>query len=144
MIKTYGGAEFRKMNSLLEISKNLVGRSYELGRSDCFTLVIDYLRLRGVNIPNDVEFKGLTFKNYKDAYLENTDVIDCAVEFLLQYCKEIKLHECLAGDILLLQNESGTKYLGIDGGNGNVITAVINQDVVVTNDCKRLRALRIG
>jgi hypothetical protein len=146
------------MHSLLEISKKFVGQPYELGKCDCLTMIIDYLRLLGVKVSKNESFKEVNLKNYADLYRKNSGTIEraadwlatkCkderAADWLATKCKEVQPHESLPGDILYLE-ENGTKFFGIDGGNGKVIAPIVGDAVSVlrSEKCKRLRVFRHG
>ena len=131
--------------NFLNISKKFVGQPYELGKCDCFTMVMDYLRLYGLKIAKNETFNGVSIENYADLYRNNTGTIDHAADWLATKCKEVKPHESLCGDILFLE-ENGNKFLGIDGGNGKIIAPVIGDavEVLKSENCKRLRVFRYG
>jgi hypothetical protein len=133
------------MPSVLEISQQFVGQQYELGKCDCLTMIIDYLRLSGLEIPDNESFNGISLKNYADLYRKNSGTIENAADWLATKCKEFKPHESLPGDILFLE-ENNTKFFGIDGGNGKIIAPVIGDSVEVmrSENCKRLRVFRYG
>jgi len=133
------------MPSLLEISQKFIGKPYKLGKCDCLTMIIDYLRLFGLDIPNSESFNGVNLKNYADLYRRNSGTIECAADWLATKCKEVKPHESLPGDILFLE-ENNKKFFGIDGGNGKIIAPVIGDSVEAlrSDNCKRLRVFRYG
>jgi hypothetical protein len=106
------------------------------------TMVVDYLRLLGDKIPIDETYKNVSLQNYKDAYEKDTNVINIAVDYIAQKCIEVPPQQQLAGDILFL-DQGGNKLLGIDGGNGRIISAIIGRKIeVVSNDLKILRVFR--
>lgn len=133
------------MPNFHEISKQLIGQPYELGKCDCLTMVLDYLRLLGVDIAQNESFNGINLQNYADLYRRNNGTIDSAADWLATKLREIKPHESLPGDVLFLE-EDGSRFIGIDGGNGKIIAAVIGKTVGVmrSESCKRLRAFRHG
>ena len=133
------------MHSVLEISQRIVGKPYELGKCDCITMIIDYLRLLGVKISQNESFEEVNLKNYADLYRKNSGTIEKAADWLATKCKEIKPHESLPGDILFLEGNK-TKFFGIDGGNGKIIAPIVGDTVSVlrSGDCTRLRVFRHG
>jgi hypothetical protein len=133
------------MHSVLEISKKFVGQPYELGKCDCLTMIIDYLRLLGIKISKNESFKEVNLKNYADLYRRNSGTIERAADWLATKCEEVQPHESLPGDILYLE-ENNTKFFGIDGGNGKIIAPIVGDAVSVlrSEKCKRLRVFRHG
>ena len=111
--------------NLSQITADFIGEEYQLGNNDCFMLVVRYLRKLNANIPDNVHYRGLTLKNYADNYIEDNNIIDYAIEYFLQFCTEVDISKRTPGDILFLEDKEG-KFLGIDGGNGKVLTVVRN------------------
>ena len=130
---------------------NLLGKKYNLGSQDlncgvdCFTLIVCYLRNRGIDIPVDESFNGLTFDNYKSAYLEDKQsLMKTAVEYLKTKTKKIQFYQIMAGDILLIESCNGNRSFGIDTGNGFAIS-ISETDGVISlskNDFKIIEAFR--
>ena len=111
--------------NLSQITSDFVGEAYLLGQNDCLMLVVRYLRMLSANIPDHINYKGITLQNYADHYIKNNNIIDFAIEYFLQFCNEVEISKRVPGDILFLEDEEG-KFLGIDGGNGKVLTVVRN------------------
>jgi hypothetical protein len=108
-------------------------------------MIIDYLRLSGLKVPDNESFNNVSLKNYADLYRKNTGTIEHAADWLATKCQEVKPHESLPGDILYLE-ENDTRFFGIDGGNGKIIAAVVGEEISVlkSENCKRLRVFRYG
>jgi hypothetical protein len=113
--------------NLTNTTKDLIGAKYLLGSMnitnglDCFSLIINYLRNIGYDIPIDLEFKGYNFKNYAREYDKNPDVINIGYEYLSTFLKEVVPQKTIAGDILFAKLENNIPSFGIDSGNGNMI-----------------------
>ena len=137
--------------SLYKNTLNLIGKKFQLGSQeldngiDCFTLIVTYLRNRGVDIPKDETFKGLTFDSYKNEYLKDkTLLMQTAVEYLKSKTDKITNSQVTAGDILLIKSHNGNLSFGIDTGNGSALS-ISESDGVVSlskNDFKVIEAFR--
>jgi len=111
----------------MAISESLIGKPYCLGGQgssgfDCFTVIIEYLRKRGIEIPENESFSGVSLNDYKEKYLDNKDIINIAAKYLSKKLIEITPPRAFAGDILMLER-NGQVFFAIDSGNGNIITA---------------------
>jgi hypothetical protein len=107
---------------LSTISRQFIGKKYDLGRCDCFSIVRDYLRQKGAQLPE--EYKGIDVTTgYATLWEQEPDrAKDLMVEFFAEYTTRIPAFKMKAGDILHLQY--GNKHFcGIHGGNGHVIGA---------------------
>jgi len=118
----------------MTISESLIGRPYCLGGLgssglDCFTVVVEYLRKRGVDIPEDERFNGISLNNYREKYIDNKNIINTAASYLSKKLIEILPSKAFAGDILMLER-NGQTFFAIDSGNGNIITA--NEELGIT------------
>ena len=108
--------------NLSAISTHLVGRGYDLGTMDCFSLTLEYLALRGCKIPE--EFMGQTRDTYAALYLSDPQRAKAVmIKFMECYTDEIPVSKCFAGDMVLMSSEGSLPFLSIDGGNGNCIGA---------------------
>ena len=136
--------------NLFKTTSQLIGKPYNLGCQDinngldCFTIAITYLRQCGIDIPEDTKYKSFTFDNYKEAYLNDPKVLNVGIEYISNITKEVKANQAVAGDILVIKDENGNEGLAIDGGNGNMISAV--KEIGITTLKKKnysiLRAFR--
>ena len=98
---------------------------------DCFSLVVNLLREGGVDIPEDVEFMGLTLKTYYELWeKEPNTAIDAMVGFLEKHAGRIKLGDIRVGDIMIVKDEDGVRFGGIYGGNDKIITSDLKKGVV--------------
>ena len=139
--------------SLYKNTLNLIGKKFQLGSQeldngvDCFTLIVNYLRNCGIDIPKDETFKGLTFDSYKNEYLKDkTLLMQTAVEYLKSKTDKITNSQVTAGDILLIESHNGNLSFGIDTGNGSALS-ISESDGVVSlskNDFKVIEAFRWG
>ncbi len=113
--------------NLSEVTSKLVGAKYSLGSMDisggldCFSLILNYLRNSGYNIPDDLEFKGYTLKNYAEKYSKDPDIINIGYEYLSMLLENVSPSKAVAGDILFARLENNAPSFGIDGGNGNML-----------------------
>ena len=137
--------------SLYKNTFNLLGKKFKLGSQnlqngvDCFTLIINYLRNRGFNIPSTETFDGFTFENYGSAYLEDKKkLMQVAIKYLGTKTKKVDASGVTAGDILLIESFNGNRSFGIDTGNGFAISISETDGVVSVskNDFKILGAFR--
>jgi cell wall-associated NlpC family hydrolase len=113
--------------NLTNATKKFMGIKYILGGMDsangldCFSLIINYLRNIGYDIPEDLEFKGYNFKNYSSKYCKDPDIINIGYEYLSTFLKGVIPQKAIAGDILFAKLEDNSPSFGIDGGNGTMI-----------------------
>lgn len=125
---------------LIEDTAHLTNSEYGLGeyregKFDCFSLVYEYLKRKGVKLPE--VFKGITLSTYKDLYLANKKQAQrLMVEFIKEFTTEIPIHKTIAGDILLLQLTSDNKFFAINCGNGNLLTAYTKFGVTINSTLK--------
>jgi len=118
------------MRPLAEITSQIVGKTYQLGKVDCFSIIIIYLKMIGCKIPKS--FKGETLSTYKDLYINEPEKAKALmIEFMQSLLEEIPVHKTFAGDILLLQLNNDLPFFGINGGNGKFISACEIQGVQV-------------
>lgn len=125
---------------LARITSELVGTKYALGSSDgmdCFKLCTEYLKIKGAKIPDDTMYKGHKIFDYKDMYQQSPlGTIKLAIEYLSHLTKEIKPGFEVAGDILVMHLKRGKSKipnLGIEAGNGFLITAINNNSIKVVS-----------
>ena len=128
---------------LAEISAKLVGKpfiagweEYEEGKGlDCFTLIIEYLRLRGKIITGEYKFKEYKAKNYLEIYKESkVKGIGVVIGFFRTFMQEINKNFTNAGDVLILKNKkikTDIVHFGIECANSRVIVALTNDSIEV-------------
>lgn len=104
-----------------------MGQQYELGKMDCFSLILNYCDIIEYVVPE--EYMGLTRETYKDLYLSSPvrakEIMIC---FMQDHFEEINLSDFFTGDIALLRFNKHI-FLGIASGNGTVISANIKEGV---------------
>ena len=121
--------------SVGDFYRTIYGLPYILGDSDgidCFSIIARYLEYLDRPIPKKINFKGFTLNNYADQYLQNDSVINIADEYLSSRFSEKEIHQAFIGDVLLLEY-NGTRFFGIDAGNGNIVSANVQSGASVTN-----------
>jgi hypothetical protein len=117
--------------SLLTFSQQRVGQGYASGKVDCFHLVYDYLLELGAEIPST--YRGLSLETYYDLFISDPLRAQITmIEFFEEYLDEIYPQYHLAGDILLVSYED-TKFVGIDAGNGKILTVAVEIGVNVSS-----------
>jgi len=131
----------KKTFNLSKITAELVGAPYRLGGLeqaagfDCFSLIYQYLIMRGVDLPK--QYKGLTLETYKDLYETDPEqATRVMIEFVEEHMEEIPRHRMFAGDVALARvtgEDRGHAFLVIDGGNGNIICATEELGVSITS-----------
>jgi hypothetical protein len=98
---------------------------------DCFSLVINFLRENGFDLPEDYEWKGLSFQTYYYLWLEDKDAaIQKMAEFLDAHTDKIKFKDVRIGDIFIVVNKEDERFCGVYGGNDKIITALYDRGVV--------------
>lgn len=124
-IKVNAGFNLAKMSALV------LGKPFELGCMDCFMLVIDYLRQRGFQLPE--EYNGYTLQSYGDLYLDNPNrAREVMVGCLDVMLKQIPAGKVVPGDILLIKLKGTSEgfFLAINGGNGNALLVSESRGVI--------------
>lgn len=115
--------------NLVKISSHLVGLGYELGKMDCFSLIVEYMKMRGCKIPET--FEELTLETYADLFIiDPAKAKEIMIRFMQSQTDELSIGECFAGDIALLSCDD-TIFLSIVGGNGTCIGATTEYGVRV-------------
>lgn len=122
------------MNTFAEVASQFVGKPYKLGKAkvgyDCFSLVYNYLRKRGIDLPTT--FKDFTLTNYSAVFINNPDhAKEVMVEFMSTVLEETT--NPVGGDILLLclRGQPSAYFLAIDAGNGQALISTEEQGVTV-------------
>ena len=119
---------------LFEKLKDLVGKPYVLGGHsveeglDCFGFVYCYLERMGIELPT--EFEGVSIDKYHEFYLRDPEgAKEVMVRFVDSVLERGDEKSMIAGDVLLLETR-GRTFLGVYGGNSNVLVAAENYGVV--------------
>ncbi len=128
---------------LAELSAKLIGKPFIVGWKeykegkglDCFTLVIEYLRLKGKVITGESEFKGYKAENYLEVY-EKSKVkgIGIVTGFLRTFMVKVNKNFTKAGDILVIKNKkttTGIIHFGIECGNSRIIVAITDRQIEI-------------
>ncbi|MBU2539167.1 MAG: hypothetical protein KKH22_12095 [Proteobacteria bacterium] len=118
--------------SLAEISRKFIGMPYRLGVVDCFSSILLYMEERGATIP--AEFMGVSRADYAAMFQSNPEEAKALmVRFMDSMFPSVEPPFAFAGDILLLRLVRSDKpaFLGIDGGNGNIIAAAESRGICV-------------
>lgn len=124
------GPKMRKV-SLHELTTDFVGKQYILGQMDCFILIYQYLKKLNISLPNS--FNGQTINSYPELYKKNKlEAKIVMIDFISSLLEEIKPQFSKAGDILLLKYR-GNEFLGINLGNGMIMTAVPEFGVTISS-----------
>jgi cell wall-associated NlpC family hydrolase len=128
---------------LAEVSAKLIGKpfiagwkEYEDGKGlDCFTLVIEYLRLRGKVITGEYKFKGYKAKNYLKIYKESkVKGIGLVIGLLRTFMTEVHKNFTKAGDVLVIKNKKvkdAIIHFGIECGNNRIIVAITDKQIEI-------------
>lgn len=126
-----------------ELTASLLDKNYELGRNDCFMLIFNYLKAKDSNIPT--EHEGISVEGYKILFEQDpVKAKKIMLDAIVQYLKEIKPRQAIAGDVLLLRLEGHPEFLGIDAGNGNTMVSAprVGVTVVPKRHYEVMRAFR--
>lgn len=129
---------------MIKASQKLVGkRFFHCSPSineglDCFTMCIEYLKMKGAEFSKNQEYKGYKIFDYKEIYAQDAfTTMQLAADFLSSIMREIKPGYEFAGDILIMRlKKFGRKrplHFGICAGNGQVIVAVRDDSVRILN-----------
>jgi hypothetical protein len=128
------------MTNLFNATSKLLNKKFVLGSHkpdeglDCFTLIINYLRNRGIDITDNESFMGFTFSNYKKEFIENpVKLMAVAFRYIETKAKKIPLLQATAGDIIVIKNSDGSLSFGIDSGNGFAIGISETDGVISLN-----------
>ena len=89
---------------LIRFTESVVGRPYELGVNDCFSLIVEYVVFRGIEIPDNDVFCGHKVSEYAKDYAKDSKLMmGLAVDYIRELTHEIKPHKAMAGDILYVE-----------------------------------------
>ena len=117
--------------SMARITAGFIGRPYQLGITDCFSAVLEYIASCGYQIPDS--FEGVTRDDYADLFEADPGAAKALmVRFVDRLLDEVPPGHAFAGDILLLRLRGQLPFLAIDGGNGNIIAASESRGVGVS------------
>ena len=124
--------------SLVKISSELVGMPYRLGGTtdalDCFSLIVRYLKMRGITVPHNLVFNGHAISDYPDEYeADPKKMMGVAVEYIASITTEMPVYKTMAGDILFVRTEDN-ESLVINGGNGTIIAATKERGTVLLDE----------
>jgi len=107
-----------------------IGTKYALGETDCFALVLNYLKANGYIVPS--EFNGATRENYSELFLADKRRATTLMErFIESELREVRKHEARPGDVLLLRGNP--KFLAVEVGNAKIVTACPEMGVILDN-----------
>ena len=114
--------------NLLQWSASIVNKQpYDPGKVDCFRVVVDFARrVKGIELP--YEHKGITLDDYAKHYdTDEEKTIAVAIDYFKTNLCEIPVYKSVPGDVLITTHpKSGDHiFFGINGGNGKVITVMI-------------------
>jgi len=105
-----------------EAFRQIINKPYELGKLDCFALILEYAEIVGHELPE--KFMGYGIHDYLEFYPEDLDFSEKWLVGFMQECfGEIKISKARTGDIVLLSLNDSFPFLGIKCGNGRVIGA---------------------
>lgn len=121
--------EHRKLNLARRMAQ-YVGRPYEAGATDCFSLVYQFIGER-MALPDT--FQGLTMQDYYPLF--ESDPVrakQIMVEFCEAHLEEVQPAYAFAGDVLLvhLRKRNSSPFLAIHGGQTTLIAATKDRGVV--------------
>lgn len=90
---------------------------------DCMGLIHAYLTEMGTENLVD-EFRGITLDNYTNFYLTDREAANQVLLDLFDVLgSPVDISAALAGDIMIVKDETGTLYPAIFAGNGNIMSA---------------------
>jgi hypothetical protein len=116
--------------NLLKFSQHRVGQRYTSGQIDCFHLVYDFLTESGAVLPST--FRGISLDDYFDFFKKDPLRAQMTmIDFFEEYLDEIETKSRVTGDILILSYEQAI-FVGIDAGNGKVLTVAVELGVNVS------------
>lgn len=123
----------KRRTSLTGLTVDLIGAGYKLGTMDCFTLIVEYLRRRGLSPPD--KFKGYSMETYAELYQKEPKFAkELMVSYVDQFLERIPATaHSVPGDIVLVRLRGRTEaiVLAIDGGNGHLVLATEERGVTV-------------
>ncbi|WP_041281518.1 DUF6950 family protein [Desulfocurvibacter africanus] len=113
------------MSSFARLTSELLGREYELGRWDCFALVLHWLELRGVQVPE--QFEGVGRDDYAELFRRAPEEAKALMgrffDTILEPCDPRHVQP---GDILLVRPlfSEAPAFTVVYAGNGQALSAV--------------------
>ena len=122
--------------NLAEITSKYVGAPFKLGSRnrdegfDCFSLVFCLARDLGKNPP--AAFGELTLDNYAALYsMDEHAAIDAMIEYAEKNLREVPASAAFAGDLLIMQDHSGGRFVALHAGNNFIISSFQNLGVSI-------------
>ncbi|MEG6551907.1 hypothetical protein V6C53_16885 [Desulfocurvibacter africanus] len=113
------------MSSFARLTTGLLGRTYELGRWDCFAIVIRWLEIKGVEIPE--QFEGVGRDDYAGLFRRAPEEAKALMlRFLDALLAPCDPRLAQAGDILLVRPlfSEAPAFTVVYAGNGQALSAV--------------------
>jgi hypothetical protein len=115
--------------NLAQLTSGLIGLEYELGKMDCFMLIMAYLKKRGISVPE--RYRGWTLETYKKLYKQSpARARQIMIDFMDEHLDKAHPNKTAPGDIYLLRLKNHPPALAINGGNATVICAAEKKGVV--------------
>jgi len=114
--------------NVARLTMAMVGQPYELGRMDCFGVVVAWLRLRGVDLPC---WEGWAPEDYGAIYAADPETAKClAPAYLDSFLTSVAPGFAFAGDVLALSLPGeAVPFLAVHGGNGQALTCTPERGV---------------
>lgn len=118
--------------SISDFTQQCIDKQYCLGDVDCFALILDYLELSGVEIPD--EFYGWTRNNYAEFYKQDPEhAKQIMINFINSILSQVKPVFAKPGDITLFKLKgSNTVFLAIETANAQIIAVSEERGTSVT------------
>lgn len=137
---------------LAKITTKLVGTKFKhcsMDKAqglDCFTNVIEFLKMKELVVDSQTMFKGNKIFDYEKIYAADPHgTMELAVEYLSTILDAVKVGFEVAGDILIVRfrlKPSDPLGIAIEAGNGSLIIAVIDENIQVVSK-KYYRVLKV-
>lgn len=117
--------------SLSWLSTQIIGQPYQLGEMDCLGVVLRWLDMRGVELPQ--EWEGFTANDYAQVYKTDAETAKCLSVALMDcLLPPIDPRRALPGDVLALTVDgSHVPFLAVHGGNVRVLTCTPEHGVTL-------------
>lgn len=130
-------------------SQGRIGKSYELGKTDCLSVVLDLCGLLGVLVPD--EFEGVPKAGYAEFYRKNPDgAMEVFARWIATVADEVHPSKMFTRDILLVRARTtgtGKVSVMIHAGRNRMMSAFAGRvrrvELALIDDYEVLKVYRL-
>ena len=112
-----------------------IGKKYTLcskdpNHTDCLKMLEEYLSYYDMHFPD--EYEDITRENYGEKYSENpAETINKLKDLISSYLVSGSISNTIPGDVLVVKCDKGTLAIGVDCGNGYILSVSDTNGTVI-------------